>query len=61
MGLEYKRQRESKRAEIKKNSYDDWVWDFDMDKVIYAYHAFFFKRIVGDIPFIWQKTRRGIS
>jgi hypothetical protein len=33
-------QRESKRIKIENNSNDDWVRDFDMDKVINAYHIF---------------------
>ena len=30
-------QRESKRIKTKNDSDDDWVWDFDLDKVINAY------------------------
>jgi len=40
MGLEDKQKRESKRAKIENDICDDWVWNFDMDKVINAYHAF---------------------
>ena len=34
------RQRESIRAKTENNSDDDWVSDFDMDKVFNAYHTF---------------------
>ena len=30
-------QRESKRIKTENDSVDDWVWDFDFDKVINAY------------------------
>ena len=30
-------QRESKRIKTENDSDDDWVWDFDLDKVINAY------------------------
>ena len=30
-------QRESKRIETENDSDDEWVWDFDLDKVINAY------------------------
>ena len=33
-------QRESKRVKIENDSNDDWVWDFDMNKVINADHTF---------------------
>ena len=31
---------ELKHAKIENDSDDDWVWDFDMDKVINAYQNF---------------------
>ena len=32
-------QRESKRVKIENDSDDAWVWDFDVEKVIIAYHT----------------------
>ena len=33
-------QRESKCIKTENDSDDDWVWDFDLDKVINAYQIF---------------------
>ena len=57
MGLEDKRQRESKRATIVNYNYDGWVWDIDMDKVINAYHTFLRKARFGVMFFIMTKDK----
>ena len=50
-------QRESKRVKIENDSDDDWVQDFDMDKVINAYHTFVKKQGFGDMCFIKMRYK----
>ena len=42
-------QRESKRIKTENDSDDDWVWDFDLDKVINAYQILVKKQRFGDM------------
>ena len=46
-------QRESKHIKTENDSDDDWVWDFDLDKVINAYQILVKKKQrFGDMYFI---------
>ena len=42
-------QRESKRIKTENDSDDDWVWDFDLHKVINAYEILVRKQRFGDM------------
>ena len=51
-------QRESKRINTENDSDDDWVWDFDLDKVINAYQILVRKKKrFGDMYFIVTKDK----
>ena len=45
-------QRESKHIKTENDSDDDWVWDFDLDKVMNAYQILVKKQRFGDMYFI---------
>ena len=45
-------QRESKCIKTENDSDDDWVWDFDLDKVINAYQILVKKQRFGNMHFI---------
>ena len=45
-------QRESKRIKTENDSDDDWVWDFDLDKVINTYQILVKKQRFGDMYFL---------
>ena len=48
-------QRVSKRIKTENDSDDDWVWYFDLDKVIKAYQILVKKKKLSDIYFIETK------
>ena len=48
-------QRESKRIKTENDSDDDWVWDFDLDKVINAYQILVKKTKVRQYVFTSEK------
>ena len=48
-------QRESKRIKTENDSDDDWVWDFDLDKVINAYQILVKKTKVRRYVFMSEK------
>ena len=48
-------QRESKRIKTENDSDDDWVWDFDLDKVINAYQILVIKTKVRRYVFTSEK------
>ena len=50
-------QRESKRIKTENDSNDDWVWNFDLDKVINAYQILVKKQRFGDMYFIVIKDK----
>ena len=50
-------QRESKHIKTENDSDDDWVWDFDLDKVINAYQISVKKQRFGDMYFIMTKDK----
>ena len=50
-------QQQSKRVKIENDSDDDWVQDFDMDKVINAYHTFVKKIKVRRMYFLMTKYK----
>ena len=45
------------RIKTENDSNDDWVWDFDLDKVINAYQILVKKHRFGDIYFIVTKDK----
>ena len=51
-------QQESKHTKIENDSNDDWVWDFDMDKVINTYHTFVKKQRFGNMNFVMMKDKQ---